>query len=125
MDSKVRLLIKVRKALRVGGDTHTMDDLIGALKRGEMQAHHNDRAVIVTEIVQAPRRRFLNLFLVAGDMDAIDELTPKVTEWAFEQGCEFARAQVRLGFEKPLKERGWMKTQLIMEYHPNGRRIDT
>lgn len=99
-----------------------MDDLIGSLKRGEMQAHYNDRAVIVTEIVQAPRRRYLNMFLVAGDMDAIDELTPRVTQWAFDQGCEFARAQVRLGFEQPLKERGWEKTQLIMELHPNGRR---
>lgn len=123
MDSKARLLIKVRRALRIAGDTHSMDDLIGALKRGEMQAHYNDRAIIITEIVQAPRRRYVNLFIVAGDMDAVDELTPKVASWAQEAGCEFARAQVRLGFEGPLKARGWEKTQLLMEYHPNGRRF--
>lgn len=120
MDNKARLLIKVRKALRLGGDTHTMDDLVGALKRGEMQIHHNDRAVIITEIMQAPRRRYLNFVVVAGDMDAVDQLTPEVTQWALDHGCEFARASVRLGFEQPLKARGWRKSQIVMEFHPDG-----
>lgn len=111
----------MRKALRAGGDTHSIEDLVEALKRGEMQAFYNDRAVIITEIVEAPRRRYLNLFLVAGDMDAVDALGPELTAWAKDQGCEFARAQVRLGFEPLLKARGWQKTQLIMELPFHGR----
>lgn len=105
----------MRKALHAGGDTHTIEDLVEALKRGEMQIFHNDRAVIVTEVVQAPRRRYLHLFLVAGDMDAVDALGPQVTAFARDQGCEFARAQVRPGFEPALRSRGWRKTQLITE----------
>jgi hypothetical protein len=50
----------MRKALRLAGDTHTMDDHIASIKSGDMQIFHNEKAVILTEIVDAPQKRYLN-----------------------------------------------------------------
>ncbi len=96
-----------------------MSDLIGCLQRGEMQAFHNDRGIILTSLVQSPQRKYLEIFLSAGDMDAVLELFPEVEEWALEQGAEFGRAFVRPGFERIFKERGWQKKTVVMEYYPN------
>jgi len=111
----------MRKALRLGSDTHTLEDVIEALKRGEMQAHFNDRAIIVTEISQSPRRKFLHCFISAGELDAVLTLMDEVEKWAVEQGCEFARACVRPGYEPIFKARGWKRRMIMMEYTPDGQ----
>lgn len=105
----------MRQALHKGGDTHNLEDLIGALKRGEMQAHTNDRAIVITEIAQTPRRRFVHVFLSAGELDGVIELMPTIEAWAKEQGCEFARACVRPGYEPTLKKHGWKRKMIMVE----------
>jgi len=110
----------MRKALRLGSDTHTLEDLVEALRKGEMQAHYNDRAIMITEIAQSPRRRFVHVFLSAGELDGVIELMEQVEKWAIAQGCEFARACVRPGYEPVLKARGWKRRMIMMEDHPNG-----
>jgi hypothetical protein len=112
----------MRKALRLGGDTHSLEDVIEALDRGEMQAHHNDRAIIITEIVQSPRRKYAHFFLSAGQLDGIMDLMPQVEKWALEQGCEYGQACVRPGYEPVLKARGWKRRMIMMEYHPHGQK---
>jgi hypothetical protein len=109
----------MRKALRIASDTHSMDDVIGCLQRGEMQAFYNDRGVILTSLVQSPQRKYLEIFMSAGDMDAVLSLFDEVEEWALAQGAEFGRAMVRPGFERIFKERGWKKKTVVMEYYPN------
>lgn len=42
----------------------------------------------------------------------------QIEKWGLEQGCEFARAYVRPGYEPILKERGWKRKMIMMEYHP-------
>ena len=111
----------MRKALRIGSDTHSLNDVIGCLERGEMQAFWNDKAVIMTSLVQSPQRKYLEIFMSAGEMDAVLELFPQVEEWALDHGAEFGRAMVRPGFERIFKERGWKKKSVVMEYYPKGK----
>lgn len=120
MVNRDRLLNRMQKALRLSADTHSLEDVIEALKRGEMQAFHNDRAIVLTEIAVAPRRKFVHVFMSAGDLDGVLELLPQIEEWGKAQGAEFARASVRPGYEPILKARGWKKTMVVMEYHPKG-----
>ena len=110
----------MRKALALAANTHDLEDIIEALNRGEMQAFHNDRAIVITEIAQSPRRKFVHVFMSAGDLDGVLELMPQIEEWGKSLGCEFARASVRPGYEPILKARGWKKTMVVMEYHPKG-----
>lgn len=98
-----------------------MEDVIGCLNRGEMQVFHNERAVILTTIVQAPQKKYVEFFMSAGDMDALLELYDQVKQWAIDQGADFGRAYVRPGFERIFKERGWEKKTVVMEYYPKGK----
>lgn len=97
-----------------------MDDVIGCLQRGEMQSFYNDRAVILTTIVQAPQKKYVEFFMSAGDMDALLELYEEVKLWAMDQGADFGRAYVRPGFERIFTERGWKKKSVVMEFDPKG-----
>lgn len=111
----------MKKALRRGGDTHTLEDIVEAVKKGEMQAFFNDRAIIVTEIAVTPRKRFLSVMLTAGVLDGVLALLPEVEAWAATQGVHHAKVAVRPGYEKILKARGWTRSQVLMEYRTNGR----
>ena len=117
MDNRERLLTKLKKALKVGGDTHDLEDVLYCLETGKMQAFWNDGALIVTEIVQAPARRYLHIFLAVGDMDSVMALDEKLKAFASEKGCEFGRALVRPGFEKALQAKGWKRKMIVMEYN--------
>lgn len=86
-----------------------------------MQAFHNDRAIVLTSIIDAPQRRYIEVFMSAGDIDGVLELIPLAEEWGKKQGAEFARAMVRPGYERILKDRGWKSKTIVMEYHPKGK----
>ena len=116
MDSKEHLLTKLKKALKVGRDTHDLEDVLYCLETGKMQAFWNDGAIIVTEIAQTPRRRYLHIFLAAGDLPSVMALDDKLKAFAVSKGCEFGRALVRPGFEKALTSKGWKRTMIVMEY---------
>jgi len=57
----------MKKALRLAGGTHELSDVVDALKEGRMQSFATDNAMVVTQIVQHPRKRELNVFLAFGD----------------------------------------------------------
>jgi hypothetical protein len=116
LDNQERLLTRLRKALRVGGNTHELEDVLFGLETGKMQAFWNDGAIVVTEIVQAPARRYLHVFLSAGEKDSVLALDEKLKAFAKDKGCEFGRAFVRPGFEKALQAKGWKRKMIVMEY---------
>jgi len=111
-----QLLTKLKKAIRLAGDTHTLEDVVAAIKTGEMQAFWNDDAIVVTEVCETPRLVFVNIFLVAGAMDGVLSLVPQVGEWGKKHGYTRFRACVRPGFEPILKKMGWQRRQILMEF---------
>lgn len=109
----------MKRALRFGSDTHNIEDLVGCLQRGEMQAFSNDRAIVCTMLVESPQRRYLDVFLGAGEMDALVDLFPQVQQWAIDHGAEFGRVMVRPGLARVLEQHGWeRKKTVVMEFHP-------
>jgi hypothetical protein len=120
LDSLAHLITKVRKALHKGGDTHTIEDVLAALYEGRMQAFANDAGIIVTELCATPRKKYINMFLAAGEMDAVKALAPRLIDFARENDIHHARAAVRPGFVPALKTMGWRPTQICMEYE-NGQ----
>jgi glycerol-3-phosphate responsive antiterminator len=118
--SKAALFKKMEKALRLMGSTHTLEDVVDALKKGEMQLFHNDRAVVITEIAVSPRRKFANVFMSAGELDGVIALKGQLVKWAKDNGIEFARAAVRPGYEKYLKDAGWKTKMVLMDFDLKG-----
>jgi hypothetical protein len=110
----------MEKALRLSGGTHTLQDVAEAIREGHMQCFWNETAVIVTEVAYTPRRKFVSIFLSAGDLDGVMGLHDKVADWAIENGYDFARIMVRPGFVRLLERKGWKKRQIMMELDLNG-----
>jgi len=121
LDNPAQLVSKMEKALRLSGDTHSVQDVLEALKTGEMQAFWNDTSVVITEVAKTPRKQFVSIFLSAGDLDGVMALHDKIYDWAEESGYDFARILVRPGFMRLLERKGWKKRQIVMELDFNGR----
>jgi hypothetical protein len=111
----------MEKALRLSGGTHTIEDVVEALRDGQMQAFWNDTSIVITEVAHTPRRQFVSIFLSAGDLDGVMALHDKIYDWAVESGYDFARILVRPGFARLLERRGWKKRQTVMELELYGR----
>lgn len=118
------ILERMEKACSLPFASHSLADVIAALKAGHMQAFWNDEAVVVTEICTTPRRRFLNIHLVAGSLDSVLALQTQVASFARKQGLTEVQATCRPGWFRRLKKRGWEKCAevltLPLEHWGNG-----
>jgi hypothetical protein len=103
----------IDKALRFGGETHTLDDVFSAIDHGTMQLWAGEKSVIVTEIQDYPQRRLLCLFLAAGNMKELQEMLPGVLEWAKASGCSGAFLNGRLGWMRSFLARENWKVQSV------------
>lgn len=96
------------KALALGGHTHTREDIAEGIKSGRFQYWGDDECCVVTEIIQYPQKRELNLFLAAGNLDRLLETyLPKVKEFARENGCYALVSVSRKGFLKRYPKYGF------------------
>jgi hypothetical protein len=89
------------KALKIGGNTHTREDIAEGIKLGRFQYWGDDECCVVTEIVAYPRCQKLHLFIAAGNLQRLfDVYLPKVKAFAREHGCVSLTSVSRKGFLK-------------------------
>jgi hypothetical protein len=112
------LIARVEKALEHGLGTHTFSDVAKALAEGEMQIFFNEAAVCITEIKQAPRKRYLSIFLVAGRLSELKELEPQIIQFGRDQNCDFVAGCGRLGWQK-VATPGWKKRWVVHSFDLN------
>lgn len=110
------LLRQMDKALTLPFMTHNFDDVVQCLRDGHMQMFWNEDAVIITEICVTPRRRFLNIFLAAGKLKALDKLRPQIVAFARKNQLSEAQGTMRLGWGGALTKRGWTKQAEIWNF---------
>jgi hypothetical protein len=91
-------------ALNRAGGTHTMDDVLASVACGDMQFWPGARSAIVTEIVQYPRKRACNFFLVGGDLAELLDMKPDIEAWAASVGCDLMQCGGRKGWERVLTD---------------------
>ena len=104
---------RIRKALKRGGDTYSWEDVSAGLLVGRFQMFWNDHGVCITEIVQAPRRRYMNCFVVAGELPGVMELHDQVEQHAIAQGCTYMMTSGRMGWQTVLPKYGWKKHSVV------------
>jgi hypothetical protein len=108
MKSKHSLQALFQKALDLGGNTHTVSDVIDGINRGRFQFWGDDECCVVTEIIQYPQKRELNLFLAAGDLALLlEKYLPQVKEFARQNGCHALVSVSRKGFLKRFPKYGF------------------
>lgn len=105
----------IDEGLHYTGGTHLYEDVVAAVEAGHLQAWFGPRTVVLTEILQSPRKKVFNVWLAAGDLGELRVMYPGVEQWAREQGCAIATFTGRPGWERSFlsSQEGWT-TQLVM-----------
>lgn len=96
-EEKVR---RFERALAQGGGTHSIADVLQRLRehKAECFASPSGDSVVVTEVLQFPRLRACNLWIVAGHLQECADMQPAIDAWARAEGCTVAVATGRMGW---------------------------
>lgn len=114
------IIRRIEKALKLGGDTHTWEDIRQGLLTGEYQMFWNDGGVLITQIHTHPQCRTLHCFIAAGDKGSVLALQKDMMNFGLTQGCKFITAVGRFGWEKVLPQRGWKKKHVAFQLDLEG-----
>ena len=109
-DHTARMLGLLRRALRAGGDTHTVDDLFSEIASGHKQSFAYGSTWAITQVLDFPRKRVLELFMVVGKGDELSLLEGEIIKYAESIGADFIKTQGRVGWRRRAKEMGWTQT---------------
>ena len=115
MIDREHMIARLEQALEHGGGAFALHDIVEGLEQGRFQLFWNNGGIAVTEIIQCPRKRYLNIFLAAGEMKAVLKLHKKVEKFAREMECNFMQASARKGWEKFNPEYGWKTTHTVYQ----------
>lgn len=113
-----RLSPYISSALGYTGGTHTLDDVREMVADGRLQLWPSADSFILTEILQYPRQRIVNLFLAGGSLEnGSRDIYPVVMDWAREQGCSRATFAGRPGWARTFltREEGWSAPLVLFE----------
>lgn len=88
----------IEPALDAAGNTHTIEDVLQAVLRGDAHFWPGKRAAAVTEITQYPRARAMNIWLAGGNLREIVRIERSIEQWAKALGCDRVTCAGRPGW---------------------------
>lgn len=95
------------------GDIYTPADLIARVARGDMQCHVVGDSFGLTEIVQYPRRKVIDIPCVVGDLRSALAIHDLILEFAKKERASLLRAQARPGWWKYAEPLGWRRVNVV------------
>jgi hypothetical protein len=105
----------IEAALKYGGNTHTFEDVRDMILAGTAQIWPAPRGCAVSEVITYPRKRVLNVWLAAGEMDQIIDMIDSAIAWGKSQGCDAMTLSGRVGWQKVLAKHGFKPTMMTLE----------
>lgn len=102
-----RRMRQLSKALRLMGDTHSLDDIVAMIRLGRMQSFVHKRSWALTEIFDFPRKRVCQIFLAMGEIDELMVLHDQIAEFAKQHECQLLRSIGRPGWRIFADENDW------------------
>jgi hypothetical protein len=113
------IIERIQKALDID-KTHAWSDVVRLLQEGKAQIFCSEHGAWVTEIVNYPLKRCLNVWIVAGKLPEVMLLQDAVLRFAAENKCDAVYATARLGWKNVARAHGWKKkAMMIMHEVPN------
>lgn len=89
-------------------ETHTIEDIEHGIEDGTYRFFSMPNCAAVVRIIQYPRKKCLNYFLVGGDLNELmTKMEPHLTAWAKTQGCTVATLVGRAGWLRKLGKLGY------------------
>jgi hypothetical protein len=102
-----KLKARLEEALRRGGPTHALPDVVAMIKAGIAQCWPNDDGIVITELWERPLCKIVNYWLIAGRLDACLAMEPQIDRWAVSEGCSVKLACGRPGWARLAPGLGW------------------
>ena len=99
-------------ALYYSNGTHTIDDVLETVQRGDAQFWHYPDAAVVTEIMDYPQKRVLRYWLAGGNLKTLLKVEPSIRHWSQLWGCVGIEIIGRKGWHMVLK--GFKQTGIIL-----------
>ncbi len=106
-------MAKIARALKRSGGTHSLQDVLEGLLKGKYQLFENDDGVCITEIMEAPKGRYLHCWIVAGRLPEVMQLQDAVERHALTNSCRFMSTSGRFGWKAVLPHYGWKQSQIV------------
>lgn len=106
---------RFERAVRQLGGAYDVEDIINRVNDGTMQSWQSGQSVVVTEVLSFPRKKIVNVVLVAGNIEEIMALQDEVAAWAKEIGCSKMITSGRRGLSTVLPKYGWSNGRCIYE----------
>lgn len=105
---------RLLRALAVAGNTHAPEDVAQAVKEGRMQAWTLGNSLIITEVLEFPRAKALNVFMAVGNMAEVMALQPQLEAYGRQHGCKALRMEGRKGWTRILPHYGWKPDKKVI-----------
>lgn len=104
-----RVAPMLEPVLAEGGNTHTMEDLRIALSERRVALWPGERCVAVTEFVDYPQRRHLNVWLAAGDLVEMQQMRAGLEAYARAHGASGMQFSGRVTNAGKRRLSGWSR----------------
>lgn len=98
----------IEKALAHGEGSHTFDDVVARVMRGELHFFTFDGCCLFMQVVQYPQFKNYHCFVAVGDQESLDAAGVHMQNLAREYGCKYLSISGRVGWERRLRTRGWV-----------------
>jgi len=100
---------RMARALKMAGGVHTLDDILEQMELGRLQGHVEGNTWAVTQILNFPRKKVVDLVYVVGDLDDSLRMEKKIEHWSREVGADMIAAAGREGWWN-FRTPGWKRT---------------
>ena len=97
---------KLARVLDRMGSVYLVQDILAAIAENRMQSFCVGNTWAITQIVDFPRARQLQLVAYVGDLKDVDALHQKIIDFADENNCGLLSTHGRLGW---LREGSWQR----------------
>jgi hypothetical protein len=109
------IIRRIEKAL-ARDKTHDWPTMLSMILAGKAQIFANAHGAWITEVVQTPLARWLNVWVVAGELPGVMELQDQVLDFARKQGCQHVVATARFGWKNVAREHGWREHAMVITH---------
>lgn len=107
---------QIEAALQHADNSHSFEEVKALVARGDLQFWPGFSSVIITEIVEVPRYRALNLFLAGGTLAELRAMLPEVEKFAASVGADRITLTGRKGWARSfLTDIGYVEKLVVME----------
>ena len=94
-------------------DCYNIKDVEDGIRSGTFHLWNGEKSAMITEIIQYPRLRALNLLFCGGDYEELQSMLPSLEQFAKHFGCVRLYGGGRKGWHKKIKHLGFEQEYLV------------